>query len=260
MYKGPEWIEENGVRYERRPAPASKVKGYLVLAALTVAAALSAAIGFQVYQTIREFRQIQKKTAPAIEQTAANVQKITAMLANCDDSPDTCAGKTAQAIQEAAGSMKATAAALQQTAEAGSKAAEALSRGIEQGSPQALKVINAAAEFATLLGDCKAAPKTCLQPRLAGMMRAAELAAGNTYKVTREAARVAPETADATRDTLKHAETISKAAAAHAEPIAEHVESLTKDAATIAHRAANPITYVLGLIHTALKKFFPFIP
>ncbi len=60
-----------------------------------------------------------------------------------------------------------------------------------------------------LLGDCKQNPRLCLAPRLAGTLRAIELSAGNTQKVTKEAARVAPETLNNVRDTSKNVKTLT---------------------------------------------------
>jgi hypothetical protein len=237
-----------------------KVKSFFLLL-LTSAGAWALV---EIALTVRAYRE---KTAPAVLATARNVEAITALLADCDHHPEACAAKTAAAIQSAAGSVKdaaakipATAAAIQETATKAKEAAATINTTIAAGAPHVQHTLEAAAQFASLLGDCDTAPKTCLQPRLAGAMRAVELAAGNSYKVTREVARVAPATADAARDTTQNAAVVSAAAAKHAEPIAQHVESATKDAATIAHRAANPITYVLGLAHGLLKKVFPFIP
>jgi hypothetical protein len=240
-----------------------KVKSFFLLL-LTSAGAWALV---ELALTVRAYRADQEKTAPAVLATARHLATITALLADCDHHPEACAAKTAAAIQSAAGSVKdaaakipATAAAIQDTAIQAKEAAATINTAITAGAPHVQHTLEAAAQFATLLGDCDEAPRTCLEPRLAGGMRALELAAGNSYKVTREVARVAPATADAARETTQNAAVVSAAAAKHAEPIAQHVDSFTKDAATIAHRAANPVTYILGIVHGVLKKVFAFIP
>jgi ABC-type transporter Mla subunit MlaD len=218
-----------------------KVKAYLVCVLLSVAAAAIAGVGWEAFSTLRQLRAKIETAAPSIQRTAEQVEQITAMAR------DTAAAVRPH-VEEAAGKLPATMAAIQATAESANKTGMLLQDAVREGTPKVQTALESAAQAATLLGDCRKAPKTCIEPRLAGLMRSAELAAGNSYKVTREAARVAPQTADAAEATVRNAAVVSRAAADHAEPIAQSIESVSKDAATIAHHAANPFAYLRDLI------------
>jgi hypothetical protein len=246
----------------------------LICAGLAIGATGAAAVTYQVSAAVAEYRADQQKTAPAIAATAANVAQVTGVLADCHVYAASCIESTAADLRAAADQLREAAARVPGTADKINGAADQIAgllqetkatiaaahQVVDQAAPNVATVTGGAAQLAGLLLDCKTSPHTCIQPRVAGTMRAAELLTGHAMKITAEGERIARPTADAIEHTTEHADTITDAAAKHAEPIAANMEAISKDGRTIIHRMASPITYVLGLLRTVAKKFLPFIP